>query len=149
MIVVFQLENVDIPGVRRTVGQVGQGGLPGGRQGRVHGLRPGGVQLRISALLEDLDSLLIRAGIQHLLHPFPGQQPGLHGPDAGGDGQVIGVFDFFRQDTSSFSHASGNSFFATAPAVSAFCKRTRVSKVQLTSTLPLRRMKPPWMGRVS
>ena len=36
--------------------------------------------------------------LQQLFHPLPGQQAGFHGADAGGDCQVIGVFDFFSQD---------------------------------------------------
>ena len=68
VIVVFQLENVDIPGVRRTVGQIGERGLPGGGKSRVHGLRVRGVQLRIAAVLEDLLDLLAAAGVHHQSH---------------------------------------------------------------------------------
>ena len=41
----------------------------------------------------ELGRILVAACLQDLLHPLSGQEAALHGPDPGGDGQVIGVFD--------------------------------------------------------
>lgn len=101
MIVVFQLEYVDISGIRRAVTKVSEQLLPGLRQRRIHSLRPGGVQLRIAAVLKKLGDFLIAAGLQQTLHALRRQQRGLHGPDTGGDRQIIRIFDFVSQGMTS------------------------------------------------
>ena len=101
VIVVFQLEYVDISGIRRAVTKVSEQLLPGLRQRRVHSLRPGGVQLRIAAVLKKLGDFLIAAGLQQTLHALRRQQRGLHGPDTGGDRQIIRIFDFVSQGMTS------------------------------------------------
>ena len=101
VIIIFQLENIQISGVRNTVAQIGQSCLPHLGKGCVHGLRPGRVQLWVAALLKNFYSLLICAGLQHLFHPFPGEKAVLHGTDPGRNRQIIGVLDFFCQDTAS------------------------------------------------
>lgn len=57
-------------------------------------------QLPVTALGKDLDGLIVRMGLQHPLHALTGEQLVLHGPDAGGYGQVVGIFDL-SQDIAS------------------------------------------------
>ncbi len=100
VIVIFQFESVDISGVWRAVTK-SVSSSSGLRQRRIHSLRTGGVQLRIAAVLKKLGDFLIAAGLQQTLHALRRQQRGLHGPDTGGDRQIIRIFDFVSQGMTS------------------------------------------------
>ena len=50
-------------------------------------------RFRIAALLQNLDGFCGSGGFQHTLHTLPGQETALQRPDAGGEKQIICVFD--------------------------------------------------------
>ena len=65
----------------------------------LEGLRPGlgqrAVQtggVVIAALGQQLHGFGAVPGFDHPVHPLPGEELVLHGPDAGGDGQIIRIF---------------------------------------------------------
>ena len=150
VVVVFHLEELHHPPVGGGGGQLPVQGRPClGQQVVQSGVGEGG-QLLIAALGEDLDGLLVGAGVQHPLHPLPGHQPGLHDPHPGGQGQIIGISNLRQASASLLLEGArqSKSTLATSRSVSPRIRRTRVSKLQLTSTSPSLRISPPWMGRV-
>ena len=86
VIVVFQPEHIHHPGIGGGCAQLLKGLRPGGGQHTLHILGPQALRAAVAALCEDLQRLALLPGVDHPIHPVPGQKPALHGVDPGGEG---------------------------------------------------------------
>ncbi len=86
VVVVFQLKDLHQPPVRHRVRHVPEGVPPGIGQQLFQRRRGQLGQLAVSALAEHLGCFAAVLGVNHPLHPFPGQHAVFHRVDAGGDG---------------------------------------------------------------
>ena len=86
VVVVFQLKDLHQPPVRHRVRHVPEGVPPGIGQQLFQRRRGQLGQLAVPALAEHLGCFAAVLGVDHPLHPFPGQHAVFHRVDAGGDG---------------------------------------------------------------
>ena len=149
VIIVFQLEYLHQPPVGHRRLHVPEHVGPGGGQGLIQT-----APLGVAALGQHLPCLAVVGGIDHPVHPVPGQQAVFHGPDPGGDREIIRIFSVGQGIPppllkSLLRHYSGNKTWATCFSSFSRWRRTSVSKVQLISTSLSSMTKPPRIFRVS
>ena len=96
VVVVFDLENLQNLRMRGGGGEILQRLVPLLGQHPVQLIQIHSGHVGPAALGEDLDRVLRRSGLQHALQPLAVEEIALHGLDAGGEEEVVGVFDFWQ-----------------------------------------------------
>ena len=94
VIVVFDPEHVNDVPVRGEEIEVVKGALTGLGEHLVDAVHGDLLRLGIAALHQHLGGIRRGGGVQHPLHPLPGQEAALQRPDPGGEKQIIGILDF-------------------------------------------------------